>query len=210
MTQGPRDAAARDRPVAISCGEPAGIGPEVAARAWAALAAEIPMVWLGDPRHLPHDVPHRIVPDAAAAARVSRDALPVLAHDFGGPATPGRAQAGHAQGVIDMIALGVDLVRDGDACALCTAPTHKKALKDGAGFAHPGHTEYLAALAGVDQVVMMLASDQLRVVPATIHIALSEVPRQLTPASLTRTIEITHAGLRDLFGIAAPASPWPG
>ncbi|APE43710.1 4-hydroxythreonine-4-phosphate dehydrogenase PdxA [Sulfitobacter alexandrii] len=198
------DGEPRERPVAISCGEPAGIGPEVAARAWAVLAGEIPMLWLGDPRHLPGDVPHRAVTDPAEALAVCADALPVLAHDFGPPVTPGRAQAAHAQGVIDMIAAGVELVRSGAASALCTAPIHKKALKDGAGFAHPGHTEYLAALAGVDQVVMMLASDQLRVVPATIHIPLSEVPRQLTPAGLTRTIEITIAGLRDLFGIARP------
>ncbi|MDD9723097.1 4-hydroxythreonine-4-phosphate dehydrogenase PdxA [Sulfitobacter sp. PR48] len=204
MTEAPRDGALLDRPVVISCGEPAGIGPEVAARAWMALAGEIPMLWLGDPRHLPADVPHRIVTDAAEAAGVSSDALPVLAHDFGPAMTPGAARPEHAQGVIDMIALGVGMVRDGRACALCTAPIHKKALKDGAGFAYPGHTEYLAALAGVSQVVMMLASDQLRVVPATIHIALSEVPLALTPDSLRRTIEITHAGLRDLFGIAAP------
>ncbi|MGB3243723.1 MAG: 4-hydroxythreonine-4-phosphate dehydrogenase PdxA [Sulfitobacter sp.] len=191
-------------PIAISCGEPAGIGPEVAARAWAALSELVPMVWLGDPRHLPRDIPYRIVGDCAEALRVSPTALPVLAHDFGSPATPGVPQAAHAQGVIDMIAQGVDLVRTGAAAAICTAPIHKKALKDGADFAYPGHTEYLAALAGVDDVVMMLASDQLRVVPATIHIALREVTSALTPASLRRTIEITHTGLRDQFGIAAP------
>lgn len=192
------------RPIAISCGEPAGIGPEVAAAAWAALAQDIPVVWLGDPRHLPKDVPHRVVETAAEAAAVSATALPVLAHDFGSPATPGTAQAGHAQGVIDMIARGVALVRAGEAAALCTAPLHKKALQEGADFAHPGHTEYLAALAGVDDVVMMLACDQLRVVPATIHIALDQVAHTLTPARLRRTIEITHKGLQDHFGIAAP------
>ena len=68
----------------------------------------------------------------------------------------------------------------GEAAAICTAPIHKKALKDGAGFAFPGHTEYLAHLAGVDRVVMMLACPELRVVPATIHIPLAEVPQALT------------------------------
>ena len=193
-----------EKPVVISCGEPSGIGPEVAARAWAALAGKVPMIWLGDPRHLPADVPHQVIPTAADAARVGTDALPVLAYDFGSPATPGTAQPGHAQGVIDMIALGVDMVRRGDASALCTAPIHKKALKDGAQFSYPGHTEYLAALAGVDQVVMMLASDRLRVVPATIHIPLQQVPFQLNPESLSRTIEITQTGLRDHFGIKSP------
>lgn len=191
-------------PVAISCGEPAGIGPEVVARAWAALKDEVPMVWLGDPRHLPTDLPHVVVSDPSAAPSRCPDALPVLAQDFGGPSTPGTANPEHAQHVIDMIARGVDLVRSGQASALCTAPIHKKALKDGAGFAYPGHTEYLAALAGVDDVVMMLASDALKVVPATIHIALEDVPKQLTPARLRRTIEITSAGLRDQFGIQNP------
>ncbi len=194
----------RPPPVAISCGEPAGIGPEVAARAWAALKDDVAMVWLGDPRHLPGDVPHVTIDDPSEAAAHCTTALPVLAQDFGSPATPGTPQAGHARHVIDMIARGVALVRAGQASALCTAPIHKKALKDGADFAYPGHTEYLAALAGVDDVVMMLASDALRVVPATIHIALEEVPEQLTPARLRRTIEITAAGLRDQFGIAAP------
>jgi 4-hydroxythreonine-4-phosphate dehydrogenase len=141
-------------------------------------------------------------PDQAAAT--CAHALPVIPFDFGSARTPGTAQASHAQDVIDMIAKGVKMVRSGQASALCTAPIHKKALLDGASFAYPGHTEYLAALGGVDDVVMMLASDQLRVVPATIHIALDRVAQQLTAASLRRTIEITHAGLRDQFGIAAP------
>ena len=193
-----------NRPVVISCGEPAGIGPEIAARAWDALRTTIPMLWLGDPRHLPRDLPHRVIETPDQAVDVCGTALPVLAHDFGSDVTHGVAQPAHAMGVIDMIAKGVAMVRSGQACALCTAPIHKKALKDGAGFAYPGHTEYLAALGGVDDVVMMLASDQLRVVPATIHIALEQVPQHLTPRGLRRTIEITHAGLRDQFGIAAP------
>jgi len=192
------------RPVAISCGEPAGIGPEIAARAWAALSSDIPMVWIGDPRHLPQDVPYQLIDTADAAMSPSADALPVLAHDFGSAALPGVPQPGHAQGVIDVIARAVDLVQQGAASAVCTAPIHKKALQDGAGFAYPGHTEFLAALAGVNDVVMMLASEQLRVVPATIHIALDQVPEKLTPAGLRRTIEITAESLRDRFGITRP------
>ncbi|MGJ8616191.1 MAG: 4-hydroxythreonine-4-phosphate dehydrogenase PdxA [Sulfitobacter sp.] len=191
-------------PVVISCGEPAGIGPEVAARAWDLLRDRVPMLWLGDPRHLPHGIPHRVIASADQASRVCGDALPVLHHDFGSDVIHGEPQPGHAQGVIDMIAKGAALVRDGQAAALCTAPIHKKALMDGANFAYPGHTEYLAALGGVDEVVMMLASDQLRVVPATIHIALEQVPHTLTPQKLRRVIEITHVGLRDQFGIASP------
>ena len=193
-----------DKPVVISCGEPSGIGPEVAARAWAMLAGEVPLAWIGDPRHLPQDIPHCIIDSPSDALAAGSDALPVLRHDFAASAVAGKPDPANAQGVIDVIARGVDLVRSGAASALTTAPIHKKALKDGAGFAYPGHTEYLAALAGGSDVVMMLASDQLRVVPATIHIALDQVPNVLTPAHLRRVIEITAAGLRSQFGIKAP------
>lgn len=192
------------KPIVLTCGEPAGIGPEIAARAWAALSDTVPMMWLGDPRHLPQSTPYKVIEDPAEAAAICTEVLPVLAHPFAGDATAGITDPANAIGVIDVIARAVDLVLSGQASAICTAPIHKKALKDGANFAYPGHTEYLAALAGQTDVVMMLASEQLRVVPATIHIALADVPTALTPALLRRTIEITHAGLQNQFGIPSP------
>lgn len=135
---------------------------------------------------------------------MSSTALPVLARDFGPALTPGVANPAHAQGVIDAIATGVELVTKRDARAICTAPIHKAALIDGADFAYPGHTEYLAALAGVERVVMMLACDMLRVVPTTIHIPLSDVSEALTASLLTDTLLITHAALRRDFGIQRP------
>ncbi|MBU2358493.1 MAG: 4-hydroxythreonine-4-phosphate dehydrogenase PdxA [Alphaproteobacteria bacterium] len=92
----------------------------------------------------------------------------------------------------------------GQARALCTAPINKAALIDGADFAYPGHTEYLAALAGDVPVVMMLACAQLRVVPATIHIPLSQVPAALTAEGLRQTLRITHAALIDGADFAYP------
>ena len=192
-------------PVALTAGEPAGIGPEIAAAAWASLrGGSEPFFWIGDPAHLPPDTPVRLIDAPAESAAAFAGALPVLPHDFGPAATPGVAQAAHARAVIEVIARAVDLSQSGRAAAVCTCPIHKKALIDGAGFAYPGHTEYLAALAGVDRVVMMLASDQLRVVPATIHIPLAAVPGALTANLLDRTIRITHAGLERDFGIPAP------
>ena len=190
--------------IAISCGEPAGIGPEVAAAAWSALKGQLSLLWIGDPRHLPPGTPWIQVPDAAAAADVSGRALPVLVQDIGPPPSPGQPDPSHAAGVVAAIAKGVALAQAGAVDALCTAPISKKALIDGAGFAYPGHTEYLAALSGVPRVVMMLACDALRVVPATIHIPLADVPAALTARLLTDTILITHAGLRRDFGIARP------
>ncbi|PJE37264.1 4-hydroxythreonine-4-phosphate dehydrogenase PdxA [Pseudooceanicola lipolyticus] len=191
-------------PIALSCGEPAGIGPELALRAWQVLRDSCPFVWIGDPRHLPPDSPVAELDDPAQAMDASATALPVLPHRFAAPATPGIADPRNARGVIEVLERAVGLVQSGAAAALCTAPIHKKALIDGAQFAYPGHTEFLAALAGVERVVMMLASDQLRVVPATIHIALAQVPQVLTPALLRATIEITARDLTRRFGLARP------
>jgi 4-hydroxythreonine-4-phosphate dehydrogenase len=191
-------------PVALSCGEPSGIGPEIAAMAWATLRDDLPFVWIGDPAHLPSGTPVTEITDPAQALLISAQSLPVLPLTTHSPRTPGTPQPAQAQTVIDAITRGVTLTQSGKTCALCTAPIHKKALQDGAGFQYPGHTEFLAALDGKTDVVMMLASEQLRVVPATIHIPLKDVPDALTPDLLRRTIEITDEGLRAQFGIASP------
>ena len=192
------------RPVAVSCGEPAGIGPELACKAWDTLGTALPFFLIGDPAHLPDGAIFHVIDTPGEAALAAKTGLPVLMHSFDGPLTPGTPNPRHAAGIISAIARGVDLVQSGAASGLCTAPIHKKALQDGTGFAYPGHTEYLAALAGECDVVMMLASDQLRVVPATIHIPLSDVPAALTAGGLEAIIRTTHAGLVRDFDIAAP------
>lgn len=192
------------KPVAISCGEPAGIGPEIAYKAWQVLRAEIPMLWIGDPLHLPDGVAYKIVSDASEAAEHSPSALPVLARDFGGVAVAGVPKPHHAKGVIEAIETAVSLTQAGVASALCTAPIHKAALIDGANFAYPGHTEFLAALTDTHDVVMMLASNALRVVPATIHIPLSEVSQALTAKVLAQTIRTTAQAMMRDFDLPKP------
>jgi len=184
-----------ERPVALTCGEPSGIGPEIAAHAWERLEGRLPFFWIGDPAHLPRGVPVREIADPGEAASHCATALPVLPHPFPAPNRPGRPDPDNAAAVIEVIARAVKLAMTGAASAVCTAPIHKKALKDGAGFAYPGHTEYLAHLGGVDRVVMMLACPGLKVVPVTIHIPLAEVPGALTPALLRDTIRITAAAM---------------
>ena len=192
------------KPIVISCGEPAGIGPEIAYRAWEALRGNTPLLWIGDPRHLPQGANFTAVTSATEASAISATSLPVLARDFGSDNTAGKPNPAHARGVITSISDGVALTLSGEAAAICTAPIHNAALIDGADFAYPGHTEYLAALANTDRVVMMLASDLLRVVPVTIHTALANVPTALTASLLTDTLLITHAAMRRDFGITAP------
>ncbi|WP_207099875.1 4-hydroxythreonine-4-phosphate dehydrogenase PdxA [Paracoccus shandongensis] len=191
------------RRIILTCGEPAGVGPELAPQA---LASGVDFAWMGDPRHLPPGTAFTEI--AAPGDPVPPGHLPVLRHDFAAPATPGHPDPANAAGVINVIARAVDLVMRGQAAGLCTLPISKQALKEGAGFAFPGHTEYLAHLAGDVPVVMMLASTTVtppcRVVPATIHIPLQEVPAALTDAVLEQAIRITHAALIRDFGIPAP------
>ncbi len=191
-------------PIALTCGDPAGVGPELSLKAWAALKDELTFFVIGDARHFPTDMPLVPInsPDQAAAAMAR--GLPILAHEFAEPAPAGQVNHANAQGVIDVIARAVDLVRQGHASAVCTNPINKQVLKEGAGFAHPGHTEYLAELGGVDRSVMMLMAPELRVVPVTIHIPLADVPTALTPDLLRDTIQTTHAALIRDFGLKSP------
>lgn len=191
-------------PIALTCGEPAGIGLDLAPKAWAALLDGPVFFLLGDPAHLPDGSKWVEIDDPAQATDAFTQGLPVLRHAFTGPRVPGVAQPAHAADVLAVIERAVGYVQTGQASAVCTAPIHKKALKDGAGFAFPGHTEFLAHLAGVKDVVMMLASDMLRVVPVTIHIPLSQAPGALTPELLETTLRITDAALRRDFGLEQP------
>ncbi|VDS09104.1 4-hydroxythreonine-4-phosphate dehydrogenase 1 [Paracoccus haematequi] len=189
--------------IILTCGEPAGVGPELAPLA---LASGVDFAWMGDPRHLPPGTAFTEI--AAPGDPVPAGHLPVLRHDFAAPATPGRPDPANAAGVIEVIARAVGLAMQGRAAAICTLPINKQALKEGAGFAFPGHTEYLAHLAGDVPVAMMLASTTVtppcRVVPATIHIPLQDVPAALTDAALEDAIRITHAALIRDFRIPAP------
>lgn len=192
-----------EKRVLLTCGEPAGIGPELAIRA---LGCGVDYVWIGDPRHLPAGTRYREVelPDDPVPA----DHLPVLCHDFPAPAMPGQPDPANAAAVIEVIARAVNIVTQKPGRAMTTLPINKRVLKEGAGFAFPGHTEYLAHLAGNPSVVMMLASTTVsppcRVIPATIHIALSDVPAALTPKVLEQAIRVTHAAMIRDFGMTKP------
>jgi 4-hydroxythreonine-4-phosphate dehydrogenase len=195
--------------VALTLGDPAGIGGEIALKAWTALRDRIPFFLIGDLGHMRRlgdalGVPLRPIPEPEMAAPAMPLGLPVLHHPLPRPAPPGRPDPANAPAVVEIIARGVGLVRGGRALALCTNPIHKQALQEGAGFAFPGHTEFLAHLSGAPRPVMMLASPALRVVPVTIHVALAAVPSALTPELLEATLRITHRALVDDFGLAAP------
>lgn len=195
--------------VALTLGDPAGVGGEIAVKAWVALREEMPFFLIGDVDHIagiaaPLGVAARVIAGPDEAEGVMREGVPILAHPLPRPAPPGVPDPANAAAVVEIIARAVDLARSGAASAICTNPINKKTLRDGAGFAFPGHTEFLAHLSGAALPVMMLASPLLRVVPVTIHLALAEVPGALTAALLEDTLRVTHRGLMADFGIARP------
>lgn len=192
-------------------GEPAGIGGEIALAAWAALRHRGPaFLLLDDPqrlvrlaRQLGWDIPVLAVESAAETAAIFPEAVPVLPLTQPVPFAPGRLSGGTAGGVVESIDRAVRLTRDGLCSAVVTNPIHKGALT-ASGFAYPGHTEYLAALAGVERTVMLLTGGGLSVVPVTIHVALEAVPRLLTQERIVEAGRILAAALRDDFGIGRP------
>jgi 4-hydroxythreonine-4-phosphate dehydrogenase len=190
-------------------GDPAGIGAEITLAAWASGRVARPFFLIGDPAHLSSHaaragVTLAEISDPGAAGSVFPVALPVLPLTLPAPAAPGRPDPANAPTVVESIARAVALVQAGVASAVVTNPISKKALQDGAGFAFPGHTEYLAHLCRVQHAVMMLVSPDLRVVPITTHIALADVPGALTAKLIEETAWITAAALISDFGIARP------
>ncbi|MBB2201845.1 4-hydroxythreonine-4-phosphate dehydrogenase PdxA [Gluconacetobacter tumulisoli] len=192
--------------LALTMGDPAGIGPEITAAAWHALRAGDGPAFVvpGDVALLSAYAPVRAVADMAEAASVFPDALPVLPVDLACPARPGQPDSANAPAITGSIARAVRLAQAGQVAAVVTNPISKLVLKQ-AGFRHPGHTEYLAELCGVaGQEVMMLACPELRVVPVTIHMSLRRALDSLTTAEIVRCGRTAAAALRRDFAIATP------
>jgi 4-hydroxythreonine-4-phosphate dehydrogenase len=200
-------------------GEPAGIGGEIALLAWRALTSESnrnaradnPFFIIDDPARLAAlaratvpDVTVMAIAEPAQAAGVFASALPVLPIAVAHAVAPGQPSRENATAVVTAIERAVDLVKAGAAAAVVTNPIHKQTLYDG-GFRFPGHTEYLADLAGDGCTpVMMLACPGLRVVPVTVHLPLARVAGTLTTEAIVHAGRITAAALRADFAIARP------
>jgi len=210
-------------PLAISAGEPAGIGPEVILKSWierhrrdlpAFFVIGNPQIFQKTARKLGLDVPMHIIEAPDQTQDVFLDHLPLYDH---GPETEhkvgaefqfGSPSVTTAAGTIDAIKRAVEFIFEGDAAGLITAPIQKSVLYD-AGFSCPGHTEYLAELCQTitsqpEAPVMMLVSEYLRVVPLTIHIPLRDVSRAITADLITRICTKITTALRQDFGIEKP------
>ena len=201
------------RPVAVTMGDPAGIGVEVTLKAWLARQlSSIPEFFLMADRHhvtetasqLGLDVPIHSIKSPAETSEVFQTALPLLEHSLATSPIPGKPEVTNATAIIASIDSCVDLVSKGEALAVVTNPIHKQGLYE-AGFTHPGHTEYLAHLAGIETPpVMMLATGELRVVPATIHVSIADAITMLNADMIVELGQITHTALKQDFAITQP------
>jgi 4-hydroxythreonine-4-phosphate dehydrogenase len=189
--------------LALTMGDPAGIGPEITAAAWFALrVGGPPFIVLADPDLFRPFAPVRLITHTDASGFA--DALPVLPIKLAAAATPGSPNPSNVRAILASIQQAVRLTQAGRTTAVVTNPVSKSVLQE-AGFAHPGHTEYLAELTGAaGQEIMMLASPQLRVVPVTIHVALRAALDQLTTERIIAAARTTHAALVSDFGIESP------
>jgi 4-hydroxythreonine-4-phosphate dehydrogenase len=198
-------------PLAVTMGEPAGIGGELSLKAWSmrqrgarpffVLDDAVRLATLADKLGL--DVPVRQIARPADACAIFETALPVLSVRLPGPVRAGHPDPTNAPATLEAIERGARLALAGEIAGMVTNPIQKKTLQD-AGFRHPGHTEYLAELAGGVDVAMMLACPELRVVPVTIHLSLAEAVRTLDSVKIIRAGRLAAAGLKSLFGIDRP------
>jgi 4-hydroxythreonine-4-phosphate dehydrogenase len=203
------------KPLALTSGEPAGIGPDITIKAWLLRnKLKLPAFYLlGDRDHLARRAKALGIKvelacvSAEEASTTFADALPVVATGHAASALPGRPDQSSAAAALGSIRQAVNDVVAGRASAVVTNPIAKSVLYR-AGFRHPGHTEFLAELAAnggrPPHPVMMLWSPALAVVPVTIHLSLREAIGQLSSELIVTTARIVVAGLQARFGIARP------
>ncbi|EKF74640.1 pyridoxal phosphate biosynthetic protein PdxA [Alcanivorax hongdengensis A-11-3] len=196
-----------DKPVAVTCGDPAGIGPDLVLTLHNTLNTA-PLVVIGDQQVL-DDRARQLGLTVPLAAWQPGQALPdgalaVWHTPAGAPVQAGQPTPASATGTLNMLTRAARGCLDGTFAAMVTAPVAKHVICDGADPAFTGHTEFLAALAGVERVVMMLTAGTLRVALATTHLPLREVPAAITVDSLQQTLTILHRDLQNKYRLAEP------
>ena len=196
-------------PLAVSLGDPAGIGPEVVAKCWDGRNdfSLPPFVAIGDPRSIGSvwDGPLEIIDDPRQADSVFDYALPLIQIASADGDMPGRPSVSGAHCSLDSLEIAVGLARSGSASAVVTGPVSKEQLY-AIGFSHPGQTEFVAERCGVssNNVAMMLAGPTLRTVPVTTHMPLADVSERLSAGLIEARGRTTLRGLQRNFGIADP------
>ena len=204
-----------DAPIAVALGDPAGIGPEIVVKAWEARHSEAmpPFFAVGDIRSIESiwTGPVERIDNPDEAVALFDRALPLLSVEDGGEITPGEPNLEGARCSLDSLEVATGLTRSGAASGLVTGPVSKTQLY-AIGFTHPGQTEFVAERCGIsgDNVVMMLAGPDLRVVPVTTHMPLAEVASHLSVEVIVAKARTTVRGLQRNFGIEHPRLAFAG
>jgi 4-hydroxythreonine-4-phosphate dehydrogenase len=205
-------------PLVLTCGEPAGVAPEITASAWQALRNDAACAFflLGDRDYWQARnpaLPVQPIGDPAETEKIFATALPVLDRPLARRPQPGVIAPETAPQVIAAIDEAVAMAFAGRVSGIVTNPIQKEALY-GAGFRHQGHTDYLAHLSARHgtpvQEVMMLVAEDLRTIPVTVHIPLKDVPSRLTGEAIIAQARVTARDLRRFFGIAQPRLAFTG
>lgn len=193
------------KPLLLTPGEPAGIAPDITAKAWTELQSQAPFCLIGDADYFAsRGGTYERVETLAEAAKLFSHAIPVLHRPLPSPCVAGKLNSKNSPWVIAAIKEAVALCLSGEASGMITNPIQKEALYD-VGFKFQGHTDFLAHLANCKgHDVMMLVGEGLRTIPVTVHIPLSEVPKALTTEAIVTQGKIVAAALQKYFGIAKP------
>ncbi len=200
------------KPAALTLGDPAGIAGEITIKAWQQLKNSASRFFLvGDPSYIEQsansldlDCPIATISHPSQTGACFSEALPILPVELNVPARAGVGDSRNSAAITRSIEIAVECSKSGQAAGVTTNPINKAVLYE-AGFQHPGHTEYLAELAGEDCTsVMMLACDALKVVPLTLHVSLKQAIEQIDRPLLIQVISIVHQEMKNKFGIENP------
>lgn len=206
------------KPIFVTMGEPGGVGAEITLRAWQELRDDPNACFIAhhDPDYLQQtaqtanlSIPIAAIRNVAEAAKIFKTALPVLPIPLNAKPITGKTDTAHVTAISQSIEMGVQLCRAGDVAAMVTNPINKAVMIQG-GFQYPGHTEFLSHLCGGAKPVMMLANDQLRVVPLTVHTPIRDVAAKINRDLIIQIAKIVHGDLQKRLGMKNPIMAFAG
>ena len=196
-----------NKPIAITCGDPTGIGPELTIKAWHVLKSELNLVLFSSYGYMKEkfpDIPMFKIERIDSADKVMRKGLPIFDIPFSSSPQLGELNNNLALETIKSIQLATKSTMRGETAAICTNPINKFSLMHSANFKFTGHTDYLKHLTNSRTAVMMIATDDFRVVPVTVHTSLKDAIKSITTTLIRSTIELSHESLHEIFNISDP------
>ena len=195
------------KPIAITCGDPTGVGPELTIKAWQALKSDLNLVLFSSYSYMKKlfpDIPMFKIEQMHEVEKITKKGLPIFDIPFSSSPKLGELKNNLAFETIKSIELATNSTLKGETAAICTNPINKFSLMSSANFKFMGHTDYLKHLTGSRTAIMMLATDNFRVIPVTVHSSLKDAIKTITKSLIKSTIEVSYESLCELFNIQHP------